>query len=157
MLSSSKGYKNIVAYRHNKYHINKYRYWKEGRARERKKEGGRAEERGKKRKKKEMAGQKKKEKGKRKKGERQRREGTWDKDKEKRASHVSKLTIEIHDLIRHFITISSTESLYQLRHFSYINFIVCLFFLCPLLMFCVSIIVLFKAVILQRKPFLKLI
>ena len=100
-----------------------------GRKGERKKERGR--EGGRKReekKKKEMAGQKKKEKGKRKKGERERREGTWDKDKEKRASHVSKLTIEIHDLIRHFITISSTESLYQLRHFSYINFIVSFFF-----------------------------
>ena len=54
----------------------------------------------------------------RKKGERERREGSWDKDKEKRASHMSKLAIEIHDLIRHFITTSSTESLYQLRHFS---------------------------------------
>ena len=63
---------------------------------------------------------KKERKGKerRKKGERERREGSWDKDKEKRASHMSKLATEIHDLIRHFITMSSTESLYQLRHFS---------------------------------------
>ena len=125
MLLSSNGYKNIVAYRHNKYHINKYHLLK-GRKGERKKERGR--EGGRKReekKKEEMAGQKKKEKERR---GRDKREGTWDKDKEKRASHISKLTIEIHDLIRHFITISSTESLYQLRHFSYINFIVCLFF-----------------------------
>jgi len=96
-----------------------------GREGERKREGG---GRGKKRKKKGNGRTKgkKKEKGRkgerreerRKKGERERREGSWDKDKEKRASHMSKLATEIHDLIRHFITMSSTESLYQLRHFS---------------------------------------